>query len=56
VRRAYDNIATAAGTPPAGPKVTASDTAPVKVRALKPPPPKKKHLKVISHRKPKTTG
>jgi len=56
VRRAFDNIATATGTPPAGPKVTASDTAPVKVKALKPPPPKKKQPKVVSHRKPKTTG
>jgi uncharacterized repeat protein (TIGR01451 family) len=58
VRRAFDNIATASGTPPAGPNVTASDTAPVKVKALKPKPvkKKKKHPKVVSHHKPKTTG
>jgi hypothetical protein len=38
--------------------VTASDTAPVKVKALKPKPvkKKKKHPKVVSHHKPKTTG
>ena len=53
VRRAYDNIATATGTPPSGPNVTASDTAPVKVRRLVQP---KQHPKVISHKKPKATG
>ncbi len=32
VRAAFDNVATATGTPPTGPNVTASDTAPVKTR------------------------
>jgi uncharacterized repeat protein (TIGR01451 family) len=53
VTRAYDNIATATGTPPTGPNVTASDTAPVKV--VKPFVPKN-HPKVVSHKKPKATG
>jgi uncharacterized repeat protein (TIGR01451 family) len=53
VQRAFDNVATATGTPPSGPNVTARDTAPVKVRALTPP---KKHPRVISHKKPKATG
>jgi uncharacterized repeat protein (TIGR01451 family) len=53
VTRAYDNVATATGTPPTGPNVTASDTAPVKV--VKPFVPKN-HPKVVSHKKPKATG
>jgi uncharacterized repeat protein (TIGR01451 family) len=53
VQRAFDNVATATGTPPAGPNVTATDTAPVKVRAPFTP---KTHPKVISHKKPKATG
>jgi uncharacterized repeat protein (TIGR01451 family) len=56
VQRAFNNVATAIGTPPSGPDVTATDSAPVKVRALKPPPVKKKKPKVISHKKPKATG
>ena len=36
VRSAFNNVATAIGTPPTGPDVTASDTAPVKTRALVP--------------------
>jgi uncharacterized repeat protein (TIGR01451 family) len=59
VRANFDNVATATGTPPSGPNVTASDTAPVKVAPLTPPPTKvvpKKHPKVISHKKPKATG
>ena len=43
VQGAFDNVATATGTPPSGPNVTATDTAPVKVKALMPP--KKKHPK-----------
>ena len=43
VRRAFDNVATATGTPPSGPNVTASDTAPVKVKKALTPPKKKKH-------------
>jgi phosphoheptose isomerase len=59
VRAAFDNVATATGTPPTGPNVTASDTAPVKVRALTPAKKKvvkKKKPKVVSHKKPKATG
>src|SRR5207247_744560 len=36
VRGNFDNVATATGTPPSGPNVTASDTAPVKGKVLKP--------------------
>ena len=53
-QRNFDNVATATGTPPAGTNMTASDTAPVKVKALRPPP--MKHPKVVSHKRPKTTG
>jgi uncharacterized repeat protein (TIGR01451 family) len=53
VQAAYDNVATATGTPPTGPNVTARDTAPVKVTRLTPP---KKHPKVVSHKRPKATG
>ena len=59
VQAAFDNVATATGTPPTGPNVTASDTAPVKVRALTPAKKKvvkKKKPKVVSHKKPKATG
>ena len=59
VRAAFDNVATATGTPPSGPNVTASDTAPVKVKALTPAKKKvvkKKKPKVVSHKKPKATG
>jgi uncharacterized repeat protein (TIGR01451 family) len=57
VRANFDNIATATGTPPSGPNVTASDTAPVKTKALTPKKVvKKKKPKVISHKKPKATG
>jgi len=59
VRAAFDNVATATGTPPSGPNVTATDTAPVKTKALTPPKKKvkkKKKPKVISHKKPKATG
>ena len=53
VTQAYDNVATATGTPPSGPNVTASDTAPVKVN--KPFVPKN-HPKVTSHKRPTATG
>jgi len=57
VRASFDNVATATGTPPSGPNVTASDTAPVKTKALTPKKVvKKKKPKVISHKKPKATG
>jgi hypothetical protein len=53
----FDNVATATGTPPSGPNVTASDTAPVKAAKVTPPKKKaKKKVKVISHKKPKATG
>ena len=42
VQASFDNVATAIGTPPTGPDVTASDTAPVKVKTLTPPTPKPK--------------
>jgi uncharacterized repeat protein (TIGR01451 family) len=58
VRASFDNVATATGTPPSGPNVSAFDTAPVKAKALTP---KKKKIKkkkphVVSHKKPKATG
>jgi uncharacterized repeat protein (TIGR01451 family) len=58
VRASFDNVATATGTPPSGPNVTASDTAPVKAQALTPKKKvvKKKKPKVVSHKKPKATG
>jgi uncharacterized repeat protein (TIGR01451 family) len=57
VRASFDNVATATGTPPSGPNVTATDTAPVKTRALVPKKVvKKKKPKVIAHKKPKATG
>jgi hypothetical protein len=60
VTASFDNVAIATATPPAGPALSATDTAPVKVAALKPPPKKKhakkKHVKVVSHNKPKATG
>jgi len=60
VKAGFDNVATATGTPPSGPNVTASDTAPVKVKALTPAKKKvvkkKKKPKVVSHKKPKATG
>src|SRR5262249_55375546 len=53
--RSYKTVATATGTPvnPAGPNVTATDSALVKVSDLIPP---KKHPKVVSHKRPKATG
>jgi uncharacterized repeat protein (TIGR01451 family) len=60
VTAGFDNVGTATGTPPTGPNVSASDTAPVKVRALTPAKKvvakKKKKPKVVSHKKPKATG
>jgi len=59
VRASFDNVATATGTPPSGPNVTASDTAPVKTQPLTPAKKKvakKKKPKVVSHKKPKATG
>jgi uncharacterized repeat protein (TIGR01451 family) len=63
VQANFDNVAVVSGTPPTGPPVTATDTAPVKVAPLTPAPPKKpitkakaKKHKTVSHKKPKTTG
>jgi uncharacterized repeat protein (TIGR01451 family) len=60
VTAAFDNVATAAGSPPVGPAVTATDSAPVKIAPLKPAAKKKKaakkKVKVVSHKKPKATG
>jgi uncharacterized repeat protein (TIGR01451 family) len=63
VRATFDNVATATGTPPSGPNVTASDTAPVKAAPLQPvkkkakaKKKKNKKPKVVSHKKPKATG
>jgi len=58
VQADFDNVATAVGTPPTGPNVTATDTAPVRVIIPTPPvkkPPVKKKP-VVSHKKPKVTG
>ena len=59
VRKTFNNVATATGTPPSGPNVTATDMATVKVKALTPPK-KKRHPKepprTTSHKKPKATG
>ena len=49
----FTNVATAIGTPPVGPDVTATDSAPVKVKPLVPKKPKPK---VVSHKRPKATG
>jgi uncharacterized repeat protein (TIGR01451 family) len=58
VTASFDNVAVATGTPPAGPGVTATDSAPVKVTSLRPATKKvaKKKPKVVSHKKPKATG
>jgi uncharacterized repeat protein (TIGR01451 family) len=57
VTASFDNVAVATGKPPAGPVVTATDSAPVKVAPLKPATKKKKPKpKVVSHKKPKATG
>jgi hypothetical protein len=57
VQAPFDNVATATGTPPSGPNVTATDTAPVKVKALTPKKIiKKKKPKTVTHKKPKATG
>ena len=63
----FDNVAIATGTPPTGPDVTASDTAPVKTAAQTPPkkkpvqkvvkkPKPKTKPKVTAHKRPKVTG
>ena len=64
VQSDFTNVATATGTPPTGPDVTASDMAPVTTATLKPAPKpkpkpvvhKKKKPKMVSHKKPKVTG
>jgi uncharacterized repeat protein (TIGR01451 family) len=57
VTASFDNVATATGTPPTGPNVSASDVAPVKVAPLKPAKKvKRKKPKLSSHKKPKATG
>jgi uncharacterized repeat protein (TIGR01451 family) len=61
VTASFDNVAVTTGTPPAGPAVTATDAAPVKVAPLTPAKKKaaaakKKKPKVVSHKKPKATG
>jgi len=55
VWRAFDNVATATGTPPSGPAVTATDTAPVSVRKALRPSKGHHRPKLVSHRKPKFT-
>jgi uncharacterized repeat protein (TIGR01451 family) len=54
VQNKFTNQATATGTPPVGPNVTATDTAPVTV--TRPFIIKKVHPKVTSHKRPKATG
>jgi hypothetical protein len=63
VRASFDNVATAIGTPPSGPNVTATDSAPVKAAPLTPAKKKvvkkkkkPKPPKVVAHKAPKTTG
>jgi hypothetical protein len=60
VQAGFTNVATAIGTPPTGPDVTAKDSAVVKVQKLVPKPtpkPKPKPKpKVVSHKQPKATG
>jgi uncharacterized repeat protein (TIGR01451 family) len=61
VTLSFDNVAIATGTPPVGPAVTATDTAPVTVTAPFTPPttkpkPKPKPPKVVTKKKPKVTG
>jgi hypothetical protein len=55
VRSAFDNVATATGTPPSGPIVTATDTAPVRVTKALKPRKRHHHPKIVSHRKPRVT-
>jgi uncharacterized repeat protein (TIGR01451 family) len=55
VSKSFTNVATATATPPSGPSVTASDSGRVKVSPLKPPK-KKPATKLVTHKKPKTTG
>ncbi|MEN3340634.1 MAG: hypothetical protein V7644_38 [Actinomycetota bacterium] len=53
----FTNVATATGTPPSGPNVTASASAAVTATApLTPPKKPVKKPKVVSHKKPKATG
>ena len=59
VQAAFTNVATDIGTPPTGPDVTATDSAPVKVATVVvpfKPPVKKPPPKVVTHKKPKVTG
>ena len=56
VTAGFTNVIIATGTPPSGPKVTSSDTAPVTVAALKPPKKPHKKPKIVSHHKPRATG
>jgi uncharacterized repeat protein (TIGR01451 family) len=56
VRSAFDNVATATGTPPSGPIVTATDTAPVSVTKALKARKRHHHPKFVSHRKPRVTG
>ena len=61
VRASFANVATAVGTPPSGPNVTATDRAQIKVTPLKPPakpnkPKKPKKPSTVTHKKPKVTG
>jgi uncharacterized repeat protein (TIGR01451 family) len=62
VQESFNNVAIATATPPAGPALSATDTAPVKIAPLTPAQKKKqakkakKKVKVVSHKKPKATG
>ena len=56
VRASFDNVAIAVGTPPSGPNVTARDAARVTAKELRPKKIAKKKTKVVSHKRPKTTG
>jgi uncharacterized repeat protein (TIGR01451 family) len=58
VRASFTNVATAAAVVPSGLVVSGTDSAAIKVQALKPPPrPKAKAKKAtVTHKKPKLTG
>src|SRR5262249_12917809 len=56
VKANFDNVVVVTGTPPTGPNVTATDTAPVKVAPLKPAPVKHPIVKKKPAKQPKTVS
>jgi uncharacterized repeat protein (TIGR01451 family) len=58
VKSSFTNVATASGTPPSGPNVTASDSAPVTVtvtRVIVPPPPSHPAIAIVKDPKSQST-